>query len=185
MVGPSSNHRARIDGSELEQLAVNLLREAGRGLADFRVGHRELVQAPDGSYQIDVTARFRALDVDFLVMVECKDHVRPVERESVQVLADKKRATGAHKAILFATNGFQRGAVEYATVHGIALVRVLEGALTYETRSAAQTRLPTPSPWANIQHFIGQLISLNGISIRVSVVERGRTDDLAEYLALV
>ena len=183
MVGPSSNHRARIDGSELERLAVDLLREAGQGLTGFRVEHREMVQTPDGQYQIDVTARFRALDVDFLILVECKDHARPVERDDVQVLADKKRAAGAQKAILFATNGFQRGALEYAKVHGIALVRVLEGTLTYETRSAVQVGPSTPPPCANIQPFIGQRISLDGPSIQVRVVERGRPDALAEYLA--
>lgn len=61
--------------------------------------------AADGRYEIDATARFRALGVDFLVLVECKDHVRPIEREDVQILADRKRATGAQKAIFFATNG--------------------------------------------------------------------------------
>jgi restriction system protein len=77
----------------------------------------------DGEYRIDITARFRQLGVDFLVLVACKDQSRPVEREDVQVLADKKRGTGAQKAILFATNGFQRGAIEYAKVNGIALMR--------------------------------------------------------------
>ena len=71
------------------------------------------------------------------------------------MLADKKRAAGAQKAILFATGGFQRGALGYAQVHGIALVRVLEGALTYETRAAFHVGPPTPPPWANIQPFIG------------------------------
>ena len=183
MLGSSSNHRARIDGSELERLAVDLLVEAGQGLTDFRVEHHETVKTPDGQYQIDVTARFRALGVDFLVLVECKDHMRPVEREDVQVLADKKRAAGAQKAILFATNGFQRGALEYARVHGIALVRVLEGALTYETRSAFQAGPPAPPPWANIQTFIGQRISIDETSIHVSVVARSRPDALTEYLA--
>ncbi len=183
MIPPFSDHRAKIDGSELERLVLNLLAEAGRDLPGFRVEHRESVKAADGQYQIDVTARFRQLGVDFLVLVECKDHVRPVEREDVQVLADKRRATGAHKAILFATNGFQSGALEYARAHGIALVRILEGALTYETRSANQTSPPTTPPWANIQPYIGQRIYLDGNSTHVWVVERGRPEALAAYLS--
>ena len=161
---------------------VDLLTEAGNTLEGFIVEHRELLQAPDGRYEIDVTARFRALGVNFLVLVECKDHVRPIEREAVQILADRKRATGAQKAILFSTNGFQRGAIEYAKVHGIALVHVLEGALTYETKSAYQAKPPVPPPWANIPAFIGQVISLDEDAIRMWSVERGRPDALVDYL---
>ena len=101
--------------------------------------------------------RFTALDVEFLVLVECKDHTRPVDREEVQILADKKRAAGAHKGMLFSTNGFQRGAIAYAQKHGIALVRVLDGALTYETRGAGMERMPPP-PWANIPPLVAQYI---------------------------
>lgn len=182
MIGPSAGHRARIDGAQLERLVVDLLREAGHNLAEFRVEHRETIATPDGRYQIDATARFRALGVDFLVIVECKDHLRPVEREVIQVLADKKRASGAQKAIMFATNGFQKGALEYAKSHGIALVRILEGALTYETRSADQTAPSPPPPWVNIQPFIGQRIYLDGESTHVWIVERGRPEALSNYL---
>jgi restriction system protein len=180
---PTGNHRATIDGSAFEQLVLDLLAEAGRELPGFRIEHRETVATPDGAYQIDVTARFRQLGVDFFVLVECKDHTRAVEREDVQVLADRKRAAGAQKAILFATNGFQKGAIEYAKVHGIALVRVLEGSLMDETRSAHQPgQRPTPPPWANIQPFAGQRIDSDGTNIRVWLVERGRPDALRDYL---
>ena len=182
MVDPSANHRARLDGTELERLVVDLLTEAGSTLAEFNVEHREVLQAPDGRYEIDATARFRALGVDFLVLVECKDHVRPIEREDVQILADRKRATGAQKAIFFSTNGFQRGAIEYAKVHGIALVRVLEGALTYETRSAHQAGPPVPPPWADIPVFIGQRIYIHEDALHMWSVERGRPDALVDYL---
>jgi restriction system protein len=182
MIPPSGDHRARIDGSTLEQLVVDWLTEAGRDLESFRVEHRELVAAPDGQYEIDVTARFRQLGVDFVVLVECKDHARPVEREDVQVLADKKRATGAQKALLVATNGFQKGAIEYAKVHGVALVRIIEGAFTYETRSAFRSPPPSPPPWANIQPFVGQRIYSEGNAIHVRLVERGRPDALTDYL---
>jgi restriction system protein len=182
MLLPSADHRAGIAGAELERLVRDWLTEAGQDLAEFRVGRGEHLSAPDGRYQIDVTARFRALGVDFLVLVECKDHERPVEREDVQVLADKKRALGAQKAILFATNGFQRGALEYAKMHGIALVRILEGVLTYEVRSASRPGPSIPPPWVSIQPFVGQCIYVDGETVCVSVVERGRPDPLVAYL---
>lgn len=99
-----------------------------------------MIWAADGGYQIDVTARFRQLGLDFLVLVECKYHSRPVEREDVQVLADKKRSVGAQKALLVATNGFQQGAIDYAKVHRIALVRIIEGAFIYVSGNLSALR---------------------------------------------
>lgn len=170
---------------EFERLVAELLREAGRDLPDFRLEQQEIVKAPDGQYRIDVTLRFSQMGAQFVVFVECKDHTRPVAREDIQVLADKKRAAGAHKAILFSTNGFQRGAIDYAKSHGIALIRVLEGALTYETRSWPQTGpRPAPPPWVHIPAFIGQLVCLgDDAKIHVSVVEPGETNALAQFLA--
>jgi len=171
-IAPWGDHRAKVDGAEFERVVAELLREAGRDLSDFRLEQQQMVSTHDGQYRIDVTLRFSQLGVQFVVLVECKDHARPVEREDVQVLADKKRAAAAHKAILFSTNGFQRGAIDYARSHGIALVRLLEGALTYETRSAPRRGVQaTPPPWANIPAFVGQHISLGDDGkIRVSVV---------------
>jgi restriction system protein len=112
--------------------------------------------------------------------------VRPVEREDVQVLADKLRAVGAQKAILFATNGFQRGALEYARAHGIALVRVIEGKFTYEMRNMHSTGYRSePPPWANIRPFVGHCMCMKDGKIHVSLVEPGRIDALKSYLETV
>jgi len=138
------------------------------------------------TFSTSSTVRFRVVDVDFLVLVECKDHARPVEREDVQVLADKVRALGAQKAILFATNGFQRGALEYARVHGIALVRVIDGNLTYETRTMDSTGYrPEAPPWTNIQPFVGHCMRMEDGKIHVVLIDRGRVDALKSYLESV
>lgn len=181
-IPPSADHRASVDGKQFEAFVADVLRSLGDGLDDFRLEEQELVVANDGRYRIDITVRFTALGIEFLMLVECKDHARPVEREDVQVLADKKRTAGAHKGVLFSTNGFQRGAIEYAQKHGIALVRVLEGALTYETRAAGMERMPPP-PWANIPPLVAQYIreSKPG-TIRVTVLQPDTQGDLLEFL---
>jgi restriction system protein len=182
---PWADHRAKVDGAEFERLVAELLREAGRDLPDFRLEKQELIRAHDGQYRIDVALSFTQLGVHFLVLVECKDHARPIEREDVQVLADKTRAAGAHKAILFSTNGFQRGAIDYARIHGIALIRLVEGALTYETRALSQRGVPPiPPPWANIPPFVAQHVySLDNGNIQVSVLEPHRVEALAHFLS--
>jgi restriction system protein len=182
-IPPWGDRRSKIDATEFEQFVADLIAEAGRDMAGFRVEHQELVRTPDGNYRIDVTARFNQLGVDFLVLVECKDHARPVEREDVQILSDKLRAAGAHKGMLFSTNGFRKGAVEYARTHGIALVRVLKGALTYETRGLETDEPPAAPPWLNIPKYVGQFITLGeDESWQVSVVQRGAVGPLFRFL---
>ena len=183
-IPPWADNRARIDGSEFERVVTELLGAVGRGLPGFRIEHQESLPTPDGLYKMDATVRFTQLGVDFLVLVECKDHARPIEREDVQVLADKLRAAGAHKALLFSTNGFQKGAIEYAKNHGVALVRVFEGALRYETRGFNTIGpRPVPPPWANTPAFVGQCISLgdNG-EVRTAIVGREKPEELIKFL---
>ncbi len=183
MTPPTGDHRAKIDGIELEQMAFRVLRNEGQGLDKFEVAHREIFESSEGRFEIDVTARFRALGVDFLVLIECKDHVRPVGRDVVQVLADKRRALGAQKGILVSTNGFQSGAIEYAKQHRVALVRVIEGEFLYETRSAyTPGQRPAPPSWLNLPRFVGQHIRREGDGIHVNVIEMGKPGSLAEYL---
>lgn len=70
-----------------------------------------------------------------LVIGEAKRHRRAVEREDVAVLHSKLQSLGAQKGVIFATNGFQQGAIDYAAAHGIALVTVTEGRFTYLQRA--------------------------------------------------
>lgn len=141
----------------------------------------EELSANDGLYKIDVTARFEALGVEFLILIECKHHRYPIKREVVQILYDKIRATGAHKGILFATVGFQRGAIEYAKSHGIALVRIVEGKLTYEVK--ANIGPVEPPPWAKIPKFVAEYIEQEEEnSISVSDISEGDIEPLENFL---
>ena len=115
-----------LSPEEFELEVKRLLAVSGGDLSDFRTAHREKLSGGDGTYEIDVTVRFSALGADFVVLVECKNQRSPVKREAVQILRDRLQSIGAHKGIMFATTTFQKGAVEYAQKHGIALVRLTE-----------------------------------------------------------
>lgn len=119
---------------DYERAVAKLVEDADQEVVDWQVEHLDTVEGMDGRFVIDVTARFRLMGADFLVLFECKRHSRPVEREDVQVLQDKLRSTGAHKGVVVAASGFQAGALVYAQKHGIACVRLVDGAWTYETR---------------------------------------------------
>jgi Restriction endonuclease len=129
---------AEMSFDEFERFVTELLGVTGRDLEDFRVTPHEIIRGVDGEYDFDITVRFRVLGLEFLVIGEAKRHANSIKRELVQVLHDKATSVGAHKAVLISTAPFQRGAIKYAKVHGIALVYVTEGRFTWEARSRVQ-----------------------------------------------
>jgi len=153
-----------------------MLDAMGLLLTDYRSVHRERVAGADGDYEIDVTARFNALNMNFLVLVECKHHKSPIKRELIQALHSKVQSAGAHKGALFSTSGFQSGALEFASAHGIATVQVVDGRSTYFTRSFGPP--VEPPAWTNIPAVAGWLIAGD----RHSLVSAGHGEYLREAL---
>ncbi len=133
------------------------LTKLGVALSDFKVQRLEKISAADGIYEIDVTARFELLGANFLVLIECKRHTNPIKREVVQILKDKLQAVGAQKGMIFSTVRFQSGAIEYAQKHGIALVHIVNGKASYETKNFYQS-IVYPS-W--IPPYVGYFVSLS------------------------
>lgn len=149
-------------------------------LEEFQTEHREVIHGHDGTYEIDITARFRVLGAKFLVLVECKHHQTRISRHYVQVLHAKQVSLGAQKAMLFSTSEFQEGAVEYAIQHGIALVQLASGETLYFTKSGNRTPLPDSLPsyvgWLIVQHDAAS----DGLSH--SLVAPGHPDALNKFL---
>jgi restriction system protein len=146
----------KITSVQFELEVKTYLESTSGKLQEFQTEHRESIDGHDGTYEIDITARFRIFGADFLVLVECKHHKNRIKREHVQVLHGKLVTLGAQKAMLFSTSEFQEGAVEYAIQHGIALVRLASGETSYFARSANHTPLPDSLPayvgWLITQH---------------------------------
>lgn len=119
---------ANISPTEFEELCVAILKgyAEAENLPHFLIQHNVNIPAYDGTYQIDIYAKFIAMGVEFKVIAECKRYSSPVPREKVAVLADKVKSLGAHKGIMISTCGFQSGAYEYAKKHGIALLQVID-----------------------------------------------------------
>ena len=144
----------KITSIQFELQVKRFLESTAGKLKDFQTVHRESMDGQDGTYEIDITARFRIFGADFLVLVECKNHKNHIKREHVQMLHAKQVSLSAQKAMLFATNPFQDGAVEYANHHGIALVQLASGETLYFTKSGNRTPLPDSPP-----SYVGWLLS--------------------------
>ena len=172
--------QAQIAATEFELQVKRFLESTAGKLKDFKTEHRESIEGPDGTYEIDITARFRILGAKFLILVECKHHKNRIGRDYVQVLHAKQMSLGAQKAMLFSTSGFNEGAVNYALQHGIALVQLASGETLYFTKGGNRTPLPDSLP-----AYVGWLIakhdrSTNGVSY--NLVEPRYPDALNKFL---
>src|SRR2546423_13099940 len=111
-----------ITSREFEDWVGAVFASASPDLEDLRVTIHDRIRGTDGSFTLDATVRYRWAGLDFLVVVEAKLHTNPIKRELVQVLLSKVQSVGAHKGVMISTAPFQQGAIEFAKVHGIALV---------------------------------------------------------------
>jgi restriction system protein len=149
----------QVTPEEYERQVLEWLRASKGNQSDPHVGHLEKITGPGGEYEFDVVARFRSFGgAEFVVLVECKRHGRAVERELVLALPAKLNDVGAHKGMMFSTGGFQKGAIEYAAAHGIALLTFSDGCATYETRHHGPPI--EPPPWARQHRFVAHRLSL-------------------------
>jgi restriction system protein len=133
------NHKPPIIEMTFDDYEVgvkNVIEAKGHDLKGFRVTRRETLKGTDGEYEIDVVARFSILDgAEVVVLIECKHHKNSIKRELVQILHSKVVSVRAHKAMMFTTAGYQRGAIEFAKGHGISLVRFIDSQLNYAVKS--------------------------------------------------
>lgn len=125
--------------AEFEQFVVDMFRAAEPDVGPVKVTLHDRIEGVDGVYDVDGSVRFRHLGMDFVVLIEAKMHAHPIKREVVQILHQKVQSVGAHKGVVVSTARFQRGALEFAKVHGVALVEVTEGRFTWLERSGSAT----------------------------------------------
>jgi len=142
-----------------ERYVRDVLANMGADLQSISVVHREKLKGLDGTYEIDVSVRFTSLGLDFLILCECKHQKTSVERAEVQVLHDRMRSIGAQKGVLFSSAPFQSGAIEYADVHKIALVKVSPDSWSYIRKGYLQS-YPSSSECSEDDLLVGYLTTI-------------------------
>lgn len=151
---------AAITPAQFERFVVGLLESIEPLVEALEVTLHDKIRGADGLYDFDATVRFELAGMGFLVLVEAKRHKDPIKRELVQVLHAKLQSVGAQKAAMIATAPYQRGALEYAKKHGIALATVTEGRFTFETKSVgdapAMSRQEATGRYA-LPEFVGHV----------------------------
>jgi hypothetical protein len=71
--------------------------------------------------QFDVTIRFKQGFYDYVTLIECRDWASPIKATHVEAFVTKSRDKHANKAIIVCPNGYQSGAKDVASRHGIEL----------------------------------------------------------------
>lgn len=172
-----------ITPTQFETRVLDWLRNCDESLTDFSVVHSDTVHGDSGEYEIDIHIEFSIFcGAKMTILVECKRYSNPVKRDVVMVLDSKLRDTGAHKGMIFATAGFQSGAIEYATKRGIALIDVAEGASNYFARSEGVGNI-SPPPWVKVPDYIGWLqTSEDGTTVTSSLISTERYEPMSEWL---
>jgi restriction system protein len=170
---------ADITPSQFEELVLAWLWHCGpSGNELIEAAHLGTIE-----YKIDVLVRLKVFGgAALLILVECKHQRRPVERDEAMVLEAKLRDVGAHKGMLFSTSGFQKGAIQYATAHGLATVAVVDGEWLYETRSMESGPVAPPE-WVRLDRFVGVQMASTEDTISCHTIELGRVDALKNWLA--
>lgn len=135
MIHPFSEDPIDISPVEFEKQIKNIFEGLEREIKKIEIIHNDKINTVNGNFQIDIKVTFEFLGVDFIVLVECKKHNSPIKRETIQIVKDKVLILGVHKGILVSASGFQRGAIQYAKNNGVALIKIDNGKLEYETRS--------------------------------------------------
>ena len=144
--------------------------------------NRKVIPGRGGDYEIDVLGEMTLLGGALIrILVECKRWSRPVGRDVVLAHAMKLQYTAAHKGMIFATSGFQRGAIKAATEAGIATLTFEDGNARYETRSMGPAH--EPPDWITFPTYAAYLISATSDStISVRGVSSDDVGPLAEWL---
>lgn len=172
----------QVTPKEYELQVVEWINNLGMELTDFKVKHLVHLQGIGGEYEIDAVAEFSIFQgARVVVLIECKRYNRPVERELILSLNSKLLDVGAHKAMIFSTSGFQKGALEYAAAHSIATITFIDGKSTYETR-ARNLEPIEPPPWINFPKYSGLFLNYHDNRLYSSLIKADSLKSIEAWL---
>jgi len=80
-----------------------------------------LLEGIDGPRQIDVVIRGKVGPIDILTVVECKDHSRKIDIETVDAFHSVAQDVKANKAIIVSSKGFSKNAIAKSKRLGMTL----------------------------------------------------------------
>lgn len=120
----SIQHMAKA-GDEYRELVGKVMAVLDPGSA---VKTEQWITGPDGERDMDVEVRGTLNGAPQFVLVECKDHARPIGIGFVDAFESKVRDLRANRAIMFSNSGFTRDALKKAERVGIEMASAIKAA---------------------------------------------------------
>ena len=116
---------ANSEGEDYEKMVQETLIEEIKQkwpVDNFNISCRKKFIGKSGNkYEIDIAVEFEMFNGNILVVVECKDHSRKIERSVISDFSKRIDDINANKGLMVSTQGFQSGAVKLAKDNGIDL----------------------------------------------------------------
>src|SRR5215472_9562570 len=109
-------------GDAYQELVTAVMRALEPG-AQVTAG--EWIEGPDGERDMDVSIRGAADGSSVIVLLECKDHRRPIGIGLIDAFDSKRRDLEADRAIMYSNSGFTAQAEAKASRVGIDLAAAM------------------------------------------------------------
>jgi hypothetical protein len=120
---------ATILPDQYEILATRVVRGAGLVIEHPRVLERSEPDDPSADYTVRLTTKLRTAGSGTTLLLECRRNTQPIPAEALDALADRFRD---FRVIVFATGGYDTGALARASTLGMVLYRVVDAKADYE-----------------------------------------------------
>src|SRR6058998_458740 len=110
-------------GDEYRELVGTLMAALDPGSA---VKTEQWITGPDGERDMDVEVRGTLNGAPHFILVECKDHARPIGIGFVDAFESKIRDLNPDRAIMFSNSGFTRDALKKANRVSIEMASAMK-----------------------------------------------------------
>lgn len=110
-------------GDEYRELVGTVMAALDSGSA---VKTEQWITGPDGERDMDVEVRGTLSGATHFILIECKDHARPIGIGFVDAFESKIRDLTPDRAIMFSNSGFTRDALKKANRVGIEMASAMK-----------------------------------------------------------
>lgn len=111
----------RKKGDEFEEMVAYLYHILSENDEYTSVeGPKVFLDSPEGRREFDVVVRVKAVSLNFLTVIECRDHKAPLDVKHIDGFSSKVIDVKANKGVIVSRNGFTRKAINKAQRLGIS-----------------------------------------------------------------
>lgn len=146
-----------VNSDDYEKLVAEAIRDLKLAGVNEVYHQREFVGIRSRrTIKIDVSFELKLNAFTILCLVECKWYNHKVDVSEVEEFRTKIDDIGAHKGLMFTTEGYQDGAIKVARAYGISLARLSDSPKSGDILAITNSISTKPPPTFRVQ---GEILS--------------------------